>query len=78
VVDELVGMLVALAGSPWRIGPLLLRFGCFRWLDVWKPYPVKICERWGGGFGVVADDVAAGLLANLLVRALGLGLGMSL
>jgi phosphatidylglycerophosphatase A len=72
VVDEVVGMWLALGGAArlnWKswLGALVL----FRIFDVWKPPPVRQCERIPGGAGIVADDVAAGLCAALVLYAAG-------
>jgi phosphatidylglycerophosphatase A len=43
----------------------------FRLFDIWKPYPVKYLEdTLPGGAGVVLDDVAAGIMANIVLRVL--------
>ena len=69
VIDEVAGMLVALAfGSPSPV-PLAASFLLFRAFDIAKPYPVGRLERLPGAWGVMADDLAAGLLAGLLVLA---------
>jgi phosphatidylglycerophosphatase A len=44
----------------------MLAFGFFRLLDIFKPFPVNRLEGLKGVWGVMADDVAAGLLAGLL------------
>lgn len=66
----------ALQPQPW--GPWLLRlafpFLLFRLFDIWKPGPVDAAQRLPGGWGVVLDDVVAGLLAALLAWPLDLGL----
>lgn len=64
VIDEVVGLLITLAGRPrqlgWVIGGLLL----FRVMDIWKPFPINIINaKIKGGFGVVLDDVLAGVYA---------------
>ena len=41
----------------------------FRALDILKPPPVRQLERLPGGWGIVLDDVAAGLMSHLLLRA---------
>jgi len=77
VIDEVVGQLVALlpivALAPGRLGdpfPLLVGFAAFRLFDIWKPGPVKAAERgFEAGWGVMLDDVVAGLLAALVVAA---------
>jgi len=69
VIDEMAGMLVTLVGLAPTGGTLLVGFLLFRLLDIAKPFPIRQLERrLPGGWGVVADDVAAGLLANLLLR----------
>jgi phosphatidylglycerophosphatase A len=72
VVDEVVGQWLALAAMPafdWRY--VLAAFVLFRVFDIWKPWPVRNLERLHGGLGIVADDLAAGVWAAvvlLLVR----------
>lgn len=69
VIDEAVGMLIALWGqgaplSWWQAG---LAFAAFRFFDIVKPWPVNAAQGLPGGWGVVADDVLAGLYALGLV-----------
>ena len=71
VIDEVVGMWIAL----WQVTPtlpnLVLAFGLFRVLDVVKIWPAnRIDRRLRGGAGVVLDDVVSGVYANLLLRLL--------
>ena len=73
VIDEAVGMLIALWGQAapicwWRAG---LALAAFRFFDIVKPWPVNAAQRLPGGWGVVADDVIAGLYALGLVALLG-------
>ena len=69
VVDEVVGMLVALLWIPPTFANLVLAFVLFRILDVVKPWPASaIDRRMPGGAGVVLDDVVSGIYANLLMR----------
>ncbi|MFM8409289.1 MAG: phosphatidylglycerophosphatase A [Alphaproteobacteria bacterium] len=70
VIDEVAGMLVALAGLPRSALAIALAFAVFRVFDVAKPWPAGTVDRtWKGGAGVVLDDVASGVYANLVVRA---------
>jgi len=76
VIDEVVGQLIALSpavlSSANPRSPLLLAVGflAFRLFDIWKPGPVRWAERhFGGGAGVMLDDVLAGLLAAGCVTA---------
>ncbi len=68
VVDEVAGQWIALAGATalnWK--SFLLAFLLFRLFDIRKPPPVRQCERLPGGLGIMADDVAAGLLSALVL-----------
>ena len=72
VVDEVAGMLVPLAAAGSDIVLVLVAFGLFRLLDIWKPFPISWLDaRVPGGLGVMADDLAAGFLA--MVGTVGLG-----
>ncbi len=69
VIDEVVGMLVALLWIPPTFPNLFMAFALFRILDVVKLWPANaIDRRMPGGAGVVLDDVVSGLYANLLLR----------
>ena len=71
VIDEIAGILVTLALVPPSVPALLAGFVLFRLLDISKPPPIStIDQRLGGGFGIVADDVVAGLGANLCLQLL--------
>ena len=63
VIDEVIGQWIALLGSPadWRHG--LIALVLFRLFDITKPFPVRRLERLPGGWGIIFDDVAAGLYA---------------
>ncbi len=69
VIDELVGFLITMFGLPLTLESLALGIACFRLMDIWKPWPVGFLqEKLKGGMAIVMDDVAAGVLAHLLVR----------
>jgi phosphatidylglycerophosphatase A len=68
VVDEVVGMAVTLLFLPAGVGAALLAFVLFRFFDVVKPFPAGRAQHLPGGWGVVADDVMAGVYANLAAR----------
>ena len=69
-VDEMVGMWLAVLFLPrelsgvWWVGAFLL----FRLFDVFKPFPVGQSQRLPGGWGVMMDDVLAGLYTNLSIQ----------
>jgi phosphatidylglycerophosphatase A len=70
VIDEVAGMLVTLVGLPFDAWTIGIGFFLFRLFDVIKPFPAGRFERLPGGLGMVADDVMAGVYANLALRAL--------
>lgn len=73
-IDEFSGMLIASLWIPRSenlyVSLLVLgiSFLVFRVLDIFKPPPVKWVERLQGGWGVMADDIVAGVIANGLVQ----------
>ena len=67
VIDEVVGMLVACVLLPRTPLRFVAAFLLFRLFDIGKWFPMKQLERLPGGWGIVADDLAAGLLARLLL-----------
>jgi phosphatidylglycerophosphatase A len=71
VVDEVAGYLVTLLLVPKSWVHLGLAFVLFRLFDIWKPPPVRqVDEHVMGGFGVMADDLAAGVYGALVLLAL--------
>ena len=63
VIDEFAGQWIVLLALPLEPLSVLLGFGLFRLFDIWKPWPVSWLEQnVGGGFGVMIDDLAAGIL----------------
>lgn len=71
VLDEVCGMLIAGALLPVTPRVLALAFLAFRFFDVVKPFPARYFDRRvKSGVGVVADDLVAGIYANLVVRML--------
>ncbi len=69
VLDEVMGLLTALAWVPPKWPWVAAGFGLFRIFDILKPFPLRYLERLPGGFGVVMDDVAAGVLARVVLAA---------
>lgn len=71
VWDEIIGVWLALAGLPLEPAPLIAGFVLFRLFDIIKPWPINwLDRRISGGLGVMLDDIAAGLAAQLLVQGL--------
>jgi phosphatidylglycerophosphatase A len=88
VWDEIVGFLVAMTAVPLGLPWIILGFLLFRLFDIYKPWPVSWVEaRFNGtGFGIIADDLAAGamtwvilqLMAMIVTASLGHGVAPSL
>jgi phosphatidylglycerophosphatase A len=70
VADEIAGMMVTMIAVPLTMKSLLLGFILFRVMDVVKPPPARQFERFKGGIGIVADDLMAGVYAQLVLRGL--------
>ena len=69
VIDEVVGMLVAMIAVPLHPLAWLLAFGLFRFFDIVKPWPVGyIDQHFHGGLGIVMDDLMAGLYALAVLQ----------
>ena len=68
VMDEVAGLLVSLLWIPLSFLNVLSGFLLFRFFDIIKPYPIKRIENLPGGFGIVLDDVLAGIYANVALR----------
>lgn len=64
VWDEIVGFFITMILVPPTITNIVLGFILFRIFDIWKPWPIKVLdEKVHGGFGIMIDDVIAGLFA---------------
>jgi phosphatidylglycerophosphatase A len=68
VIDEIFGMIAALFLIPISWIWILLGFALFRLFDVLKPWPASYFDRMSGGAGVMLDDLAAGIYANLVLQ----------
>jgi phosphatidylglycerophosphatase A len=69
VIDEMAGMLVTMTWLPLTWQSFVLGFLVFRFLDIIKPFPISYFDRRvKGGFGVVADDIVAGMIGNALLQ----------
>ena len=73
VIDEVAGMMITLAFLPHH--GIYIVIGCvlFRFFDIVKPLGIKRAESLPRGIGVMADDVLAGIYAQLILRALVMG-----
>ncbi len=69
VIDEIMGFLIAMLWIPKTIRFVIIGFFLFRFFDILKPFPIRRLEkRLKGGLGVVLDDVAAGVYANIILH----------
>lgn len=69
VMDEIVGMLITMIGIPVTPYWMLIGFIVFRLLDIVKPSPAKYFdEKVAGGWGVMMDDVIAGIYGNIILH----------
>ena len=71
VIDEMAGFCTAMTLVPVNIATLAIGFAAFRLFDIVKPLPVRWFEQnFSGGAGIVLDDIMAGVLAAVLLKAI--------
>jgi len=68
VIDEVVGMWIAMLFIPTSYAVLLSAFVLFRFFDIAKPLYIRRLEKIPGGWGIMLDDVAAGIYANITIQ----------
>ncbi len=68
VIDEVCGMMVALLFLPFKLWIVVTAFILFRIFDIVKPPPCRRLEKLPGSYGIMLDDVVAGIYANLIVQ----------
>lgn len=68
VIDEVAGMMITLLWAPVDLKYALIGFILFRFFDILKPLGIKSAERLPGGWGVMADDVLAGIYSFAILR----------
>ena len=69
VIDEMMGFLITMLWVPKTIRFIIIAFFLFRFFDILKPFPIRHLEkRFKGGFGVVLDDVMAGVYGNIILQ----------
>jgi len=69
-VDEVAGVMITWLGAPFGWRATAVGFVLFRIFDSWKPFPARRAEAWPLGFGIVLDDVFAGLWGAAALFAL--------
>lgn len=67
VIDEWVGMWIALIGVPKIFGWMVLSFVLFRFFDIIKIFPARRLEKIRGGWGIMLDDVVAGVYTLIIL-----------
>jgi phosphatidylglycerophosphatase A len=73
VWDEFVGFWIAMAALPATWNSLLFGFVLFRLFDIFKPWPISwLDKKVSGGFGIMIDDVIAGLAAAAVIYVAGM------
>ena len=68
IIDEVAGYWVSVLFLP--ISFAFVAFLLFRLVDIVKPFPVNTMEKLPGGIGIMADDLCAGIVVNLLLRSI--------
>lgn len=68
VIDEIVGMWIAMFAIDPSLIAISIAFIAFRVFDIVKPYPARQLERYHKGWGIMLDDVVAGIYANAATR----------
>ncbi|WP_179413676.1 phosphatidylglycerophosphatase A [Mucilaginibacter sp. E4BP6] len=69
VIDEVTGMCFSLLFLPVNVKYVLCALILFRFFDIKKPLFIREMEHFNGGWGVMADDVLAGIYTNILLQA---------
>jgi len=67
VIDEVAGMLIALSFMPFDFKIIFLGFIIFRILDTLKPFPAARFEHLPGAWGIMTDDLIAGIYTNIVL-----------
>lgn len=68
VIDEFAGQWIALIALPHTLGYGIAALVLFRILDIFKPPPIKQLERLPGGWGIMLDDAAAGIMTCIILN----------
>ena len=67
-IDEVVGMWISLFLVPKKIFVIIGAFFVFRFFDIMKPFPARKFDNMRGGFGIMMDDVIAGIYTNIILQ----------
>ena len=72
VIDEVVGIQIALVGATPTLAGVVAAFVLFRVFDIWKPFPIDRLQVLPGGWGIVADDAVAGAYTRVVLMIVSL------
>lgn len=72
VIDELVGCLITFIAIPITVPSVIAGFCLFRFFDILKPLGLKRLEYFGGYWGILFDDIGAGILSNIVLQMIGI------
>jgi len=67
VIDEIVGYVACFLFVEPTLKTYILAFVLFRILDIFKPFPINLFERFHGAYGVMLDDLVAGIMASFIL-----------
>jgi phosphatidylglycerophosphatase A len=70
VIDEMLGLTISLIAVPLNWKTIAVGFILFRLFDIWKPLGIKKLESIKGGWGIMLDDLLAGVYANIVLHLL--------
>ncbi|MFA6636857.1 MAG: phosphatidylglycerophosphatase A [Candidatus Omnitrophota bacterium] len=70
VIDEFAGIFLVFFMIPMTGLSIFAGFLFFRLFDILKPPPIRTVEKIGGGWGIMLDDILAGIFAHILLRIL--------
>lgn len=68
VIDEVLGMGLAMLAIPKSWPFVAMAIILFRLFDIWKPFPIRRLEKLPGGWGIMVDDMVAGLYARVWIQ----------
>ncbi len=68
VIDEIVGFMITMLAIPRTGYWLVLAFIVFRFFDIVKPFPINLLNRIHSGWGIMLDDVLAGVFGNIVLH----------
>ncbi len=70
VIDEIGGFWITMFLIPINYKNVVMGFILFRILDIFKPFPINKLEKIRSPFGIMLDDIMAGILSNLILQVL--------